>query len=206
MANTEWLDIINKVKNGELSVEEAAGRLETMEASADSGSPTEPLSSDMPAAEELPAAGPGDEIPLPDLGWWQHAWLIPLGIGVAITSLSAWLLSWGYMNERMFWFYCSWLPLLLGIFVLMLGAWSRQARWAHVRIRSKDGTRISVSAPLPARFAGWVLRFLTPRVPALKEKHLEALPVILDALGSSHEPIFVDVDDEDGDQVRVYIL
>lgn len=206
MANTEWLELINKVKNGELSVEEAARRMEDLEASARPGLPATPPSVERPAAEERPAARSADEDALPDLGWWQYAWLIPLGIGVAVITLSAWLLSWGYMNERLFWFYCSWLPLLLGLFVLMLGVWSQQARWAHVRIRSKDGTRISVSVPLPARFAGWVLRFLGPRIPALKEKHLDVLPVVLDELGRSREPIFVDVDDEDGDQVRVYIL
>lgn len=193
MANTELLDIINKVKNGELSVEAAARRLEALEPAA------------APAASDTPPAETG-EIPMPDLGWWRYAWLIPFGVGIVITALSAWLLSWGYINERLFWFYCSWVPLLLGILTLMLGVWSQQARWAHVRVRSLDGTRVSVSAPIPARFAGWVLRFLGPRIPALKEKHMDALPEILDALGKSREPVFVDVDDEDGDQVRVYIL
>jgi hypothetical protein len=197
MANAEWLEIIKKVQTGELSVEEAARRMEPQPASAGQAEP---------AGSPAPARPAAEEMPLPDIGWWQYAWLIPLGVGITIFVLSAWLLSWGYMNERFFWFYCSWLPLLLGLFVLLLGVWSRQARWAHVRIRSSDGARVSVSTPIPGRFAGWVLRFLVPRIPALQEKHLDTLPVLLDALGRSRDPIFVDVDDQNGDQVRVFIL
>lgn len=204
MGNTEAIDIINKVKSGELSVEEAARRLELLK-SGSVKSPGQPGTSETPA--DWPAFDPAvDEIPSFDPGWWQHAWLIPLGIGTIIIIFSAALLSWSTQAESLFWFYCSWLPLLFGLLVLMLGVWSRQARWAHVRVNSSDGTRISVSSPIPARFAGWVLRILIPLIPALREKHLDTLPPVLDALADSNEPIFVDVDDKDGDKVRVYIL
>jgi len=205
MSDSELLNLIRKVKAGELSVEEASSQMAYLEAAHDPDQagavPVADYSQAQPAAELYT-----DEFEPLELGWWRYAWMIPLGIGILVLVLSALLLSWAYMNERLFWFYCSWLPLLLGLLILTLGIWSRQARWAHVRIRSSDGTRISVSTPLPVRFAGWALRFLSPFIPALKDKHFDTLPDILDALDSSKDPIFVDVDDGGGDHVRVYIL
>jgi hypothetical protein len=195
MQNSTWLEILNKVKTGELSIEEAAQRLEDMEAGVE-----EPVYS----GEALRSSEA--EVFQPDLGWWKNAWQIPLWVGIAIFVLSAFFMAWAFQTESLFWFYCSWLPLLLGLFVLFIGVWSQQARWAHVRVQEKDGTRVSISLPLPVRLASWFLRVFGPRISGLREKHLEELPAVLDALSSSDDPISVEVDDEDGDRVRVYIL
>lgn len=196
MANEEWIKILNQVKNGELTAEEAAHRMEGAD-------PAVPRPDELPG--ELPARVSQADVPLQDLGWWKNAWLIPIWVGTMILVLSAWLLSWGYANERFFWFYCSWLPLLLGMAVLLLGVWSRQARWLHVRINEKGSPRVAISLPIPTRFAGWLLRILRPVIPPLQDAKLDNVPELLSALGDLRDPIEIEVDEKGGDRVRVYI-
>jgi hypothetical protein len=196
MEHEQWLDILRKVRTGEISAEEGERLL----------SESDVRAAPIPAAigEEKLSPETTLEDPLMELGWWKNAWMVPVWAGIAILILSAWLLTWGYIHERMFWFYCSWLPLILGMLVMFLGVWSRQARWAYIRIRDENGPKVTLSVPLPIRLASWGLRTFGPRIKKLEGKHLENLPEILDALGDNHDPIAVEVDDG-GDHVRVYI-
>jgi hypothetical protein len=189
MLEAELLEILKKVKSGDFSPAEAAERMERLEA----------------GIEVLPAPAPMKE-PAFDIGWWKYAWLVPVGVGTVIFVSSAFLTSWAYVNERMFWFYCSWLPLLFGLTFLLLGLWSIRARWAHIRVQEAGGKRISISTPLPLGLPSWILRTFSHRIPGLQEKNLAELPPILDALRRTNEPITVEVDDKNGDRVRVYIL
>lgn len=216
----EYLDILNRVKSGAISVEEGARLLETLESGAQNAEAiaqsigeknsmqVEAAAPDV-AAPEAAAVNvplPVEEDFQPELGWWKHAWMIPFWAGTVVVVLSAIFMGWANNNGRMFWFYCSWLPLLLGIFVLFLGWWSQRARWVHVRVLDANGSRVSVSLPLPLRLASWALRVFGPYIPKLREQHLDGLPMIFDALGQSEGPLSVEVDDEDGAKVRVYIL
>ena len=198
--NPEWLDVLKKVQSGDLGVDEAAKRLGDLEENQAEPAvqeilPPSPYSQssfgDAPAAE--------DTQPLMDVGRWKDAWMIPFWIGTGIFVLGALLMGWSYSTAARanFWFYCSWLPMLLGLLVLFLGWWSRNARWVHVRVQSADGSRVNVSVPLPLRLAGWVLRAFGPMIPAVREQKLDFLPDILDAVSQTRDPIWVDVDDED---------
>jgi hypothetical protein len=197
--NSEWLDILNKVKTGELSVNQAAVQMESLE------NPPVVLPAATPAGSAPQAA---EEDFQPEIGWWKHAWLVPLWIGILILVPSALLLNWSISNERFFWFYCSWLPLLLGLFVLVVGAWSRQARWAHVRVQPADGPRISISVPIPLQIASWFMRIFGSQIKGLSEAKMNGADVanIIDALKECKEPISVEVDEKDGDRVRVYVM
>lgn len=201
MTRDEKMNIFYQVKSGELSVQEADRLLQAV----DERSRSETSAESPQDAAGSPGVSP-EEI-APGLGWWKYAWMIPLWIGIGIMVLSALFINWAYINTRFFWFYCAWLPLALGILVMLLGVWSQQARWVHIRIQDSDGPKISFGIPLPIRLASWVLRVFGSRIPALKEKNLDQLPDIFDALGDTCDPISVEVDDEkDGGRVRVYIL
>jgi hypothetical protein len=206
--NPEWLDVLKKVKSGELSVDEAANRLSMMDAVQGDESASV-ISSAAPRFETGAEGEPPDGSSVPDLGWWKNAWMVPFWIGTGIFILGAGLMAWAYSSTSgtpNFWFYCSWLPMLLGLLVLFLGWWSRQARWVHVRIQDSDGSKVNISMPLPLRLAGWFLRAFGPMIPAVKEQKLDFLPDIFDAVSQTRDPIWVDVDDEDGDRVKVYIV
>jgi hypothetical protein len=191
------MDIINRVKNGDLSSEEGARQLEALEFKEEAAS-DEAFSSEAVFPSE-------SSDPLANLGWWRYAWQIPLWVGVFIITVSGLLLSWAVAQASLFWFYCAWLPMLLGMLFLLLGVWSRQARWVHIRVHESAGKRIAISLPVPTRFTGWVLRIVSPFVPAEQRDKLVYVPEILSALSQMKDPITVEVDEKNGDQVRVYI-
>ena len=220
---SKWLEILNKVRVGELSVAEGAEQIGALEGQEtedgdvldrqsvpeDDGDVTVYPTSVYPTADENPevdGTSGAAEVLQPDLGWWPNFWLIPFGIGTGIFILGAIGMGWAYSSQRFFWFYCAWLPMLFGLAVLLLGAWSRQARWVHVRVQNADGGRVAVSIPIPLRLGSLVLRIFGPYIPKLREQHLDQLPVVLDGLADSKEPMTVEVDDEDGSKVMVYIL
>jgi hypothetical protein len=223
----EAMDILNRVKSGELSAEEGAKLLQELEdrTGAQDQDQVDPASQavwiDQPvmqtpggehaaAAPEIVSAfgeeQPPAEEPLPDLGWWRKGWLVPFWAGTVILVLSALWMGSAYSSRNYFWFYCSWLPMLFGLLVLFLSWWSQQARWVHVRIKDADGTRVAVSLPLPLGLAGRLLHIFGRFIPNLDRKALENLPEIFDTLAKEKGPTTVEVDEKDGTRVRVYIL
>lgn len=228
----QTIEILNKVKSGELSVEEGARRLQSFEASETNsanaeilgqpviGQPGEENPADLPLGAETPwdakpswdAVAPRDAEPSqeeefqPDLGWWKKAWLIPFWVGTGILVLGALLMGWAFSSQHFFWFYCSWMPMLFGLGVLFLSWWSQQARWVHVRVKDANGSRVAISLPLPLGLAGWALRVFGRYIPNLEKKVLDELPDILTALDKEKGPTMVEVNEKDGSRVRVYIL
>lgn len=135
-------------------------------------------------------------------------WILPFGIGLLITILGAvWMYS-GY-TARGFGvgFWLAWLPFLLGIFIIAVSFQSSRSVWLHVRIKQKPGEspqRIAISLPMPIFLTKWFLSAFGHRIPGLKDQPLESYADILDNL-SPEEPFYVHVDDEDGEEVEVFI-
>lgn len=214
---SEWIDVLNQVKSGELSAEEGAARLQQIEDQ--SVRAQEPAPAAEPVEDAAGAGAPGgphvvetSSPPVDErLERWQRWWLYPFWAGLGVFMLGSALMAWSYTSERFFWFACAWLPLLLGLMVLIISAWSKTARWVHIRINDpgKGGdkpTRIAISLPLPVHLAGWGLRVFGPMIPKFKEKNLDVIGPVLEALGDNHDPLSVEVDDKDGEKVQVYIV
>lgn len=196
------LEILRRVRSGEISVEDGAKRLESLDPGSGANS-SGALSEDAsPDVRYAPAA----EIVHPELSGWGQAWQVLFWTGTGILTLSAVFMGWAYSSNHFFWFYCLWLPMLLGTLAVLLSWWSRKARWVHVRVNGADGKRVSISIPLPLSLASWVLRVFGRWIPAVKEQHLEDLSLVLDELGRADGPIIVDVDDKNGETVRIYIM
>jgi hypothetical protein len=160
--------------------------------------------------EDAPEEAPGGDAPPnldPEIAKWRRWWWIPMTIGVSITVMSAALMYWTWLAGGFsFWFACAWFPFLLGILVIALSGGSRSARWLHVRVHLKQGERprtIAISLPLPLRLTAWFFkvfgRYLPTEVTGLDEVILALEKVTPDT------PFYVKVDDEDGEQVEVYI-
>ena len=132
--------------------------------------------------------------------------MIPLWLGVAITVTSAY---WMYLAAQGsglgFWFYCSWLPFLLGIAAIALGFDSRSSRWIYVDVHQQPGEHpehILITFPLSP--ISWLVKIFGNNIPA---EHRGAVDDVLEAIfrsTKSQEPLFVDVNDE-GQHVQVYI-
>lgn len=206
MSSEEQKQILKMVEDGKISAEEAVILMKALE-------------TDMPETRSLPLetidaeAGSGSE---PDPGLAATAekarslWRIPLYIGIGLIVLSAILM---YVAMRTsgynFWFYCLWLPFLMGVAIMALGAASRTMRWLFVRVEQKPGNRpqkIVFGFPLPLHLAGWFLRNFGHKIPDLEKTNVDDIIQVLDATGSSNAPLVVNVeDDEDGERVQVFI-
>jgi len=160
--------------------------------------------------EDAPDEAPGSDAPPnldPEIAKWRRWWWIPMTIGVSITVVSAALMYWAWFAGGFsFWFACAWFPFLLGILVIALAGGSRSARWLHVRVHQKQGEwprTIAISLPLPLRLTAWFFkvfgRFLPTEVAGLDEMILALEKT------SPDTPFYVQVDEEDGEQVEVYI-
>lgn len=138
---------------------------------------------------------------------YRSLWVIPLWIGVAITIAGAY---WMYASLQAsgfgFWFYCAWLPFLLGVLVTAFGLSSRTSRWIYVNVKQKPGEkpqRIVIAFPLST--VTWLMGLFKSRIPMPHRGAAdEVMRAVFDSTKSS-EPLMVDVNDEDGEHVQVYI-
>lgn len=138
---------------------------------------------------------------------FRNLWTIPLWIGVAITVAGAY---WMYASLQTagfgFWFYCSWLPFLLGVLVVALAFSSRTSRWIYVNVKQKPGEtpqRIVIAFPLS--LVSWLMMFAKGKM-AERDRGVvdEVIGAVFNSTKST-EPLMVDVHEEDGEHVQVYI-
>ncbi len=218
---TERMRILEMVEQGSITSADAIRLLDALSGSEppmvspepfDRPSSSEPTAyasaADLQSTEaETNSPGPRND---PNMDAWRQWWRFPLAIGTLVTLASGLLLYQAYRTIGYgFWFFCTWVPLTLGIVVMSLSWFSRTARWLHIRIYQGSGEwpqRIALSFPLPIRFSAWVLRRFGKWIPNLEGTSLDELLLALDENTSSNQPFYVEVeDDEDGDRVQVFI-
>jgi hypothetical protein len=140
---------------------------------------------------------------------WKRWWVIPMWVGIAITVIGGMLMYAAFaVNGVGFWFACTWFPFMLGVFVMALAWSSRTAPWLHVRVHQRPGQtpqKIAISFPLPIRLAGWGLRTFGHHIPNMDGVDLDGVMHAIDESAKDGTPFFIDVDDEDGERVQVFI-
>jgi len=190
-----YLKILQMIENGTLSAAEGEKLLDALEAGPVAAPPTALAE---PAREAAPAAGPPAA--------WRHLWVYPTIGGLLLLAamglLTASLVQGG---KALGWLACTIPLMLLGTFVAVLAWWSRSARWLHLSVRGKK-ERIRLSFPLPLHLTAWVLRLASPWVPQLRDTAVDEVILALADVDMSAGPLSVEVnDEEDGEEVRVYI-
>jgi hypothetical protein len=161
---------------------------------------------------EFPAAGPTSAIPAEDLTRMKQLkrwWLLPFGIGLVILLLGATWMYMGYSNAGFgFGFWLAWLPFLLGIVIIAVSFNSRKGVWLHLNVKQAPGEspqNIRISLPMPLNLAKWFFSTFGDKVTGLKDQPIGDIPSILDNL-SPEEPFYLHVnDDEDGEEVEIFI-
>jgi hypothetical protein len=105
---------------------------------------------------------------------------------------------------------CGWTPFMMGLAILTLGVWARNARWFHLRVSRSSGKvqSLVLSFPLPLTLVAWVLGALRSRLPWLQGTGVdEAILALREGLEDKDDrPIYLDVSDDDGgEHVQVYV-
>ncbi|MQC26065.1 MAG: hypothetical protein DWG76_01255 [Chloroflexi bacterium] len=192
------MEVLEALDKGELSTEEALERIERTKSKAGAHI-VEPRqwADDLPEMEEAVQRKRGP-------------WMAALWLGVLLSVAGA-----AWMNARLqasgmdLWFYCAWLPLVLGVGLIVL-AWSgRNSPWLNLRVRSSDGGkdfRLRMGFPLPLGLARMGLGAARAYI---SDDNRVIADIALDKLEAGlrpGEPIVIRVDDEDdGDQVELII-
>ncbi len=145
-----------------------------------------------------------------DYARFGHMWRVPFLIAAGSLLLSGLGLALMYQADQRvatLGFLCIWSIFVLAFVATILIVLARGAPWLHVRVQEQDGRRIAVSLPLPLHFAGWILGLASYVLPKNQAIHLETASAFVAAMREDHdqEPIIINVDDDDGDKVEVYI-
>ena len=209
MANEAERKVLDMVEQGTISPEEGLRLINAMDKS-QKGVGEQMESADatvIPVApEETPPQIPAEE--RRRMNRLKRWWVLPFGIGLLITTLGAiWMYS-AYGASGFGWgFWLAWIPFLMGIIIVAVSFQTSRSVWLHVRVKQKPGEspgRIAISLPLPLGLTRWFLTTFGKRIPGLRDQPVGNYSDILENL-SPDEPFYVHVNDEDGEEVEVFI-
>jgi hypothetical protein len=213
MTDSERQQILKMIEEGKITAEQGLTLMQALgDEPEDESVPELPDGAGIPSFVTEPsgeAAGEKKTDPEFDrkVNRFRSLWTIPLWIGVAITVVGAyWMYASLQASGFSFWFYCAWLPFLLGVLVVAVAFSSRTSRWIYVNVKQKPGEspqRIVIAFPLS--LVSWLLMFVKGK---MYEHERGAMDEVLGAVFNSTkstEPLMVDVQEEDGEHVQVYI-
>ena len=200
------LEILKKVEKGGFKLEEASEQLSNIEGK---------LSITDEKVEVIPAPDVSlydkqKDINKEKPSWSFILWVTPLILGIILTIYSS---SWLYQNYLEvglgFKFWLTWIPFLIGVFFIYFGWMLQRARWIHINIRQQEGQkpkRIFLAFPLPFQLIGFILNIFKGKMGSqVSNFDMEELLVTIDQQIKKDEPFYVQVDEDDGTKVEIYI-
>jgi hypothetical protein len=209
MSDDEREQVLKMVAEGKITAEEALKLMQAL----DEQSTEEQVEVLLPPPP--PPTGQPEPKPQPDpeftnkVNRFRRLWLIPLTIGLILTVLGAWWMYSAMLNSGFgFWFLCAWFPFLLGVAVVTIGAISKTSRWIYVNVEQKPGERphrIVIAFPIPSPLLRWGMRNFGHNIPPEHRAEADLAMKAIFEEDAFNEPLFVDVHDEDGEHVQVYI-
>jgi hypothetical protein len=133
---------------------------------------------------------------------WQRLWVIPFGIGVAVTITGAYWMYLGWMAARASWgFWLSWFPFLLGLGLMVLALYSKSMPWLHLHVEdrhSTGSTNINLTLPIPLNVVSWGATHFDRYMPHnVRKQNLGEMISMFDQSILSDQPLHITVDDED---------
>jgi hypothetical protein len=198
----ERLEMLSLIESGQIGVEEGLRRLEAL----NEERTTRPAEGSGALADEASSAGnrgPRREV----VDRVAHiAWRVVFGLGVAVLAGGGLLLADAYRARGTPGLIWGWIVFLLGLAVMLVGWWLRQARWLWLRVREHGRRAFSIAVPLPLSLMPWTLRVARPFVPQLQGAEGEALIETLERELRAGGDFEVHVDEgAGGDQVDLYV-
>ena len=214
-ADDARMRILEMIENGEISAEEGWQRLQELtveEAGLGAAElPTRALPGDEDASSmEIiqPPDRSADAATMPDFDKWRNYWTIPLWIGVGVSIVFALVMAQAALAGSAFWALCASLPFALGVMLIAVGWGSRTARWLHLRVQQPPGEspqRIVLSFPLPLGLASLALHTFKGFIPDMGGLDLEEMVAAVGRNTSPENPVYINVDEGNGEKVEIYI-
>jgi hypothetical protein len=138
---------------------------------------------------------------------FRKLWTIPLWLGVALTVAGAyWMYSALQASGLGFWFFFAGLPFWSGVLLTALAFSSRTSRWIYINVKQKPGeTPQRIVLVFPLSLVSWIYQFGKHSVPQRERGAVDEVMQALFESTHSSEPFMVDVKEEDGEHVQVYI-
>jgi hypothetical protein len=198
------IDILRKVEHGEISLDQASVLLAQLEQREDQIIQPEVIYHPVEIDQEPP-------VTLKERPSWAFVfWAIPIFLGLLLTVFSS---TWLYQNYQTsglgFKFWLTWIPFLIGVFLIYFGWLLQKARWIHLNIKQPKGQRpqrILIAFPVPFQFIGLIFRIFKGKIsPKMGNFDIEKFMDTIDQQIKKDEPLYVHVDDEDGTKVEIYI-
>lgn len=192
----ERLQILQMVSDGVITAADAEKLLAALDSSA-------PPKSTM--AEDVTTQPPTDT---PDMRVFRRYWDYPFFVGIVLLGIAGLCVTNTSSTPLLI---CGWSAFATAGLLTLAGWLSQWSPWVHVRIREHDGDRISFSLPLPLRLIGLLTRLVQPVVRrfagAETGDNLDMVASFLIMMEDlpGDEPIAIDVNDEDGDHIQVYV-
>lgn len=228
MTEDERRVILKMIQSGKISAEEGLQLLQALGPNRDEDQPDE-ISNQSPTntSETLLSSEPGstsagisaDPEPEPEIDKvevipeeaqkWRRFWSVPLWIGVGFIVVGAFLMYYSQQSAGIgLWFLCAWVPFLIGLAFVVIAWQSRNSAWLHLRIKQPPGEwpqTIALSLPLPLGITAWFIRTFRPFIPHMDDIALDEVLLALHDTTSKESPFYIQVDDEDGEHVEIYI-
>ncbi len=202
--------ILEKVSNGELTIDEANLKLVELE---------QGILSDEVTSSSAEQDGQQTQSPTPEsnrilddqtVRKWKDWWLVPFIISILLTALAGYLVIDTYQKFGLnvgFWF--ALLLLLVCVGGVVLSAASRNSLWLHIRVQKKDRLakgNINISLPIPFHAISIIVPMFQWAMP--EEVRQKDLAGMIGEIGngiSGGEPLSIFVDD-DNEEERVEIF
>lgn len=215
MADKAKRKVLDMIKEGQISAEEGLQLIKAMDSGTKQAKVESAVNPEWPLAESDDIRQ-NDESAVPHIpqeemqrmNRLKRWWFLPFGIGLLITTLGAIWMYMGYTaNGFGFGFWLAWFPFLLGILIVAVSFQTSRSVWLHVRVKQAPGEtpqRIAISLPIPLSITRWVFSNFGSKIPGLKDQPIDQYSEILNNL-SPEEPFYIHVNDDDGEEVEVFI-
>jgi hypothetical protein len=198
-------EILKRVEDGTLTAEEGSDLIGIL----DRGREAAPEAEVLEPLPQITQEATGD---VPSVStWWKAPWSLVLVGGAVLTGFSALWAYRGYERAGLGWgFWLSWLPFIIGVFLMIFGWILLDSPWMHLKISTSGEGRqqkINIGLPVPIRLISWGMRTFGHHMPdEIREKGIDDLMTEIEASLTRGEPFQIEVDDkEDGDKVYITI-
>lgn len=207
MTDSEREYVLRMIEDGKISAEEGLRLMQALEAAPlDEDAAPEPIvETPMPSPASADATQREFQAHINKL---RRLWLVPLLLGLVTIILCAWWMFQNVQTGLNGWFIFPLFCFLAGVGLIALGAGSRTARWLYLDLkepRGADFRRIHFAFPIPTGLIRWGIQTFGHSMSARQRSMADQ---VLEAIFESdvpNEPLVLDVKEEDGQHVRLYI-